>query len=384
MFSYWAPPASRPAPRRRARSMLSFGTELFLAFWIAWNSVGLPAGSPPPVRAATSTFLISLANSFPRLASTTAFLCLVVAHLEWPLILVPSQCLIQGSRCSKLPAEGDGRPLGPITRADPAGPHSRCGFEHRSRCLPLGSRCSNYLPRVTAVPLARSLAQTLRARTRDAVLNIAHGVGEELVQPQVRRQLRMERRGQRCPLADRDDPARARVGTEYLDVRAGLLYPRRPDEYSAQRGPGHSPQLDVAFERVHLTAERVPPHRHIDSAERLLPVDPVDQPVRQHDHPGAAAERGQAGLYSLAHRLHQVERDGQLPHRGGLAARDDQAADLVELLWPADRHRRRAHGGQRSQMLGDVTLQGEHADERPSASARRGRIAVPRHQPRPA
>src|SRR4051794_31280187 len=29
-------------------------------------------------------FLISFANILPRLASTTAFLCFVVAHLEWP------------------------------------------------------------------------------------------------------------------------------------------------------------------------------------------------------------------------------------------------------------------------------------------------------------
>src|SRR3954453_6349506 len=65
--------------------MLSFGTELLFAFWMASARVGLPAGSPPPVRAATSTFLMSLANSLPRRASTTAFLCLVVAHLEWPL-----------------------------------------------------------------------------------------------------------------------------------------------------------------------------------------------------------------------------------------------------------------------------------------------------------
>src|SRR4051794_17192693 len=68
--------------------MLSFGTELPLAFAIASARVGLPPGSPPPVRAATSTFLISLANSLPRRASTTAFLCLVVAHLEWPLTLL--------------------------------------------------------------------------------------------------------------------------------------------------------------------------------------------------------------------------------------------------------------------------------------------------------
>src|SRR5690349_17276509 len=67
--------------------MLSLGTELFLAFWMASYSVGLPSGSPPPVRAATSMFLISLANILPRRASMTAFLCLVVAHLEWPLMM---------------------------------------------------------------------------------------------------------------------------------------------------------------------------------------------------------------------------------------------------------------------------------------------------------
>src|SRR3954470_9947939 len=70
--------------------MLSLGTELPLAFAIASASVWLPAGSPPPVRAATSMFLISLAKALPRRASTTAFLCLVVAHLEWPLMTGPS------------------------------------------------------------------------------------------------------------------------------------------------------------------------------------------------------------------------------------------------------------------------------------------------------
>src|SRR3954452_4633748 len=85
-----APPASAPDPRLTARSMLSIGTEFLRAFWIASNRVGLPSGSPPPVRDATSMFLISFANSLPRLASTTAFLCLVVAHFEWPLIDCPS------------------------------------------------------------------------------------------------------------------------------------------------------------------------------------------------------------------------------------------------------------------------------------------------------
>src|SRR5580698_4232305 len=100
MFSYWAPPASAPLPRLTARSMLSFGTEFFLAFWIASYRVGLPAGSPPPVRAATSTFLISLAKRLLRLASTTAFLCLVVAHLEWPLIGFLSRCQRKACACA--------------------------------------------------------------------------------------------------------------------------------------------------------------------------------------------------------------------------------------------------------------------------------------------
>src|SRR5256885_10982694 len=66
--------------------MLSLGTELDFALAIASANVGFAAGSRPPVRAATSTFLMSFANSLPRRASTTAFLCLVVAHLLCPLI----------------------------------------------------------------------------------------------------------------------------------------------------------------------------------------------------------------------------------------------------------------------------------------------------------
>src|ERR1700760_4207427 len=86
--------------------MLSLGTEVFFAFWMASYSVGLPPGSPPPVRAATSMFLMSRANSLPRRASLTAFWCLVVAHLEWPLIV----CLPRSS--SYWPDESTWTPAG--------------------------------------------------------------------------------------------------------------------------------------------------------------------------------------------------------------------------------------------------------------------------------
>src|SRR6218665_3041376 len=74
-----------PAPRLMARSMLSFGTEVFLAFCTASYRVGLPARSAPPILAATSMFLMSFANDLARRLSMIAFLCFVVAHLECPL-----------------------------------------------------------------------------------------------------------------------------------------------------------------------------------------------------------------------------------------------------------------------------------------------------------
>src|SRR5687768_18492726 len=79
-----------PAPRLIARSMLSLGTEVFLAFCTASTSVGLPDMSAPAILAATSMFLMSLANDLARRESMIAFLCFVVAHLEWPLTVLPT------------------------------------------------------------------------------------------------------------------------------------------------------------------------------------------------------------------------------------------------------------------------------------------------------
>src|SRR5690606_40406214 len=44
----------------------------------------------PILRAATSMFFTSRAKSLPRLASSAAFLCLVVAHFEWPAMMLLS------------------------------------------------------------------------------------------------------------------------------------------------------------------------------------------------------------------------------------------------------------------------------------------------------
>src|SRR3954471_23182032 len=73
-----------PVPLAIARSMLSFGMLASLAFWTASASAAFESGSPPPSRAATWMARASFVKCAPRRWSTTAFLCLIDAHLEWP------------------------------------------------------------------------------------------------------------------------------------------------------------------------------------------------------------------------------------------------------------------------------------------------------------
>src|SRR5580693_35145 len=62
----------------------------FLAARMAVRRRGLESGSPPPTRAAMVISRISLVKMRPRLASVAAFLCLIVAHLECPDMIIAS------------------------------------------------------------------------------------------------------------------------------------------------------------------------------------------------------------------------------------------------------------------------------------------------------
>src|SRR3954468_19569739 len=64
--------------------MLSFGMLASRAFWTASARAAFESGSPPPSRAATWIARASFVKCAPRRWSTTAFLCLIDAHLEWP------------------------------------------------------------------------------------------------------------------------------------------------------------------------------------------------------------------------------------------------------------------------------------------------------------
>src|ERR1700737_488519 len=89
-----------------ARSMLSAGMFTSLAFCMARRRRKLPVGSGPPSRADTVSSRATLVKSWPGRASTTAFLCLIPAHLLCPDIGPPGS-----NECSNSNSES-----GPVYR----------------------------------------------------------------------------------------------------------------------------------------------------------------------------------------------------------------------------------------------------------------------------
>src|SRR6202451_3528449 len=67
-----------------ARLMLSWGMFSPLAGRFAPRGGGLEPGPPPPFFAAMLISLMRRVKILPRLASSAPFLCLIVAHFEWP------------------------------------------------------------------------------------------------------------------------------------------------------------------------------------------------------------------------------------------------------------------------------------------------------------
>src|SRR5579872_6305617 len=79
-----------------ARLMLSLGMFSALAAVMALRRRGLPSGSPPDL-AAMVISLMSWVKILPRLASRAPFLCLMVAHFEWPDMETSESRLYRGN-----------------------------------------------------------------------------------------------------------------------------------------------------------------------------------------------------------------------------------------------------------------------------------------------
>src|ERR1700751_451618 len=90
-----------------ARLMLSAGMFSALAARIAVRKRGLLSGSPPPFLAAMPISLMRRVKILPRLASSAPFLCLIVAHFEWPDIGIPR--ILKNWNCAGFAPGGDHR-----------------------------------------------------------------------------------------------------------------------------------------------------------------------------------------------------------------------------------------------------------------------------------
>src|SRR6516225_4909183 len=96
-----------------ARLMLSAGMFSALAAVTAVRRRGFFSGSPP-LLAAMVISLIRRVKILPRLASSAPFLCLIVAHLEWPDITKPRKldttgCPLRGSHARECVRVGEAR-----------------------------------------------------------------------------------------------------------------------------------------------------------------------------------------------------------------------------------------------------------------------------------
>ena len=162
------------------------------------------------------------------------------------------------------------------------------------------------------------------------------------------------------------DTGRARFGDagEHLDARPGLLDPRRADEHGVDRVV-EDREVDVALEGVDLPAEGVAAHGDVEPADGLLVGRGVEDPVGEQDHPGARAVRREPRADGGAQRLQQPELRGQLDDRRRLAAGQDQPVDVGELLGTAHHDGGGALLPQSCEVLADVALQAEHADDWP-------------------
>jgi len=118
--------------------------------------------------------------------------------------------------------------------------------------------------------------------------------------------------------------------------------------------------VEVRLPAVDLAPVGVAFHVDVDEVQQLLPA--AAEPVGHDDEPRAGPEHGPPRGRECADGLDQPVVGHELAHRRALAARDDQAVDLVEPRGQADLDGLGAERPQHPDVFAESPLQGEHAD----------------------
>src|SRR5204862_7729162 len=136
-------------------------------------------------------------------------------------------------------------------------------------------------------------------------------------------------------------------------------------EHLDARVPAVEPRNTRGLERFALAPVRVALDADADEPERELPRA-LDL-ARQDDEPRARPEERFAGAVELLDRGDEVPRLDELEQGRGLAPRDDQSLDGVELGGLAHLRRLDAALLQRLRVQPEVALEGENADPHPTS-----------------
>ena len=159
-------------------------------------------------------------------------------------------------------------------------------------------------PRAMTTGADRCAASIRTARR--GVSDAAH-LGEEAVDPAVRRELGVERRRQHRPLAHQD--RHAVEGGQDVDRVPDRDHQRGPDEDGRQGRPLAGPEHDVGFEGLLLAPVAVAADDGVEDAEGALVRAPVEDLPRR---PGRARRRSRGSAGAARRR-----RAGRPPRRTG-------------------------------------------------------------------
>lgn len=177
------------------------------------------------------------------------------------------------------------------------------------------------------------------------------------------RHLRVERRGEDAPLSHRHD-ATVLERRQTLHVWADPLDDGRADEHRMHRRIAEHRHVEIRLEGLGLGAEGVAADRRVQTSERLLAFDAVDDPVGEKDQAGAGPVYGHPAGYGLPDRLTQAECAGQLVDDARLPAGEDEAVHGGELGWATHEGHLGTEAGEHASMLTHVALERQDADAR--------------------
>src|SRR5207237_4609903 len=182
----------------------------------------------------------------------------------------------------------------------------------------------------------------------------------------VARQLGVKARGEE-PALPRGDDGTVAQARENLDPGTHAADPRRANEHRVERRRAERLDVEIRFERLELSAERVPFHGHVH--ERRERMGMARDLFGDEDRARACPPDGHAFGDAVLELVDDAVLARELSDGRALATRDDQRIDLVELLGSAHVDAFDAEPIERSEMLREITLQTEDAGARGQRAA---------------